>query len=329
MASIKDGRGFYRAYDFLLVLPRPMSLSDGSSEDDFDPRTGTNSSVSSGRCSNKEARVLKRLPKRIRIEPPEPRQQPEQPPFSYSGSSYTSDRSQRLLLSKRIGTTAAAGQSDAEESTPALDSSDTTSAENEEIMLPSTPPEYNQTHLHSSQSHYRPLFAPVDHIVKQAALGTTLFAPAVLQQQQRHSQTKQQHSERQSSDDRTEHNIQPGRSTPVYLEAADEDEVAPFANLSTEAQAGSPPPSLEPDQVARSDSVDPAAACNNTKKRKVPNQLVPNDRSLASDGEQSDDGAEELSPVSVEDHYHHHQNFEPPMQGMKLESKSPCDRNSD
>lgn len=253
-----------------------MSLSDGSS-DDFDPRTGS-SSISSARCSNKEARVLKRLPKRIRLDT-----KTDIPEASYSASfaSLSLDKSRKSTKQPGFG------QSDVE-STPALDSSDNTSAENEDI-LPSTPPELH--HHAALQSHYQPLFAPVDHIVKQAALGTALFGPAV------------QHGPAPTEEDQDE-TVHGRSSTPSllaqdYPEADEDEEVATFPN-SKDSQH-STTPSLDPDFAARSDAVDPTAASNNTKKRKVPNQLVPNDRSLLSDGEQSDDGVEEL-PLSA-DHF--------------------------
>lgn len=115
-----------------------------------------------------EARVLKRLPKRIRLDLGNKTSTGSVAPSLNStplGISGSGQQLQRGLL-----------HSDAE-STPALDSPDTTSAENDEELLPSTPPELSANSLH--QAHYQPLFAPVDHIVKQAALGTTLFGPAV------------------------------------------------------------------------------------------------------------------------------------------------------
>lgn len=51
---------------------------------------------------------------------------------------------------------------------------------------------------------------------------------------------------------------------------------------------------IEHYQVAQKEASQ--AKVSNTKKRKVPNQLVPTDRSLVSDPEDSDDPAEEATP---------------------------------
>lgn len=244
-----------------------------------------NVSANNSSSSNKQQqqstgghRVLKRLPKRIRLDPHVQHVTLQIKQDQHDGA----QAQQQQQSSKRSSKAGVPLLSDVDGSLPALDSSDATSAENEDA-LPGTPPQHQQ----QPSSFYQPLFAPVDHIVKQAALSTSLFAPAVSASSHSSSSCSASASSSVNSSALSHEQLVHQATAHVFKE---DDEVFPEA---------------DEDQLHFWDTSHQSASSharhtNNNKKRKVPQQLVPTDRSLVSDHEDSEDD------VASDDHLHHH-----------------------
>lgn len=271
-----------------------MSYSSSGSDSVCASPLLSHSSVSNSKQQSPGGpRVLKRLPKRIRLDPhvhvaqQELKQEQQHAataePKQLSSSSSSSKA--RVSLAHKLQQ-----QSDVDGSLPALDSSDATSAENEDA-LPCTPPT-EQSHHHQQQSFYQPLFAPVDHIVKQAALSTSLFAPAVS------ASSCDAASSSSNSSGLSHEQLAPHQPGDVHV-VKEEDEVFPEADEDQlhfwDTSAADQTVRHQPAPHSRSNSSN-----NNNKKRKVPQQLVPTDRSLVSDHGDSEDD------VASDEHLHYH-----------------------